>query len=245
MDRGKFSLETVCVLFALKCQYPARVFLIRGNHEDAGINQHMGFYDECVSRMGAVNGAARHCRHSPPPLAPSPPPRGPALRCVLVCTHETFTKAGPFSVARLKMGLAFHDRLAYSRVHRRSASLSAADVWQDGDGLGLLLFRDHVHCLASVSAWSAPGNALRPALCGWLWPRTELILPDSDILGCLVCTDKRGCRRLLRRVGISPEWFCAATADQEIDSSAVVLDKADPLAWRGSSARSSARLLLQ
>ena len=154
-------------------------------------------------------------------------------------------KAGPFSVARLKMGLPFHDRLAYSRVHRESASLSAADVWQGGDGLGLLLFRDHVHCLASVSAWSAPGNALRPALCGWLWPRTELILPDSDILGCLVCTDKRGCRRLLRRVGISPEWFCAATADQEIDSSAVVLDKADPLAWRGSSARSSARLLLQ
>ena len=62
-----------------------------------------------------------------------------------------------------------------------------------------------------------------------------------------MCTDKRGggCRRLLRRVGISPERFCAATANQEIDSSAVVLDKADPLAWRGSSARSSARLLLQ
>ena len=30
-------------------------------------------------------------------------------------------KAGPFSVARLKMGLPFHNRLAYSRVHRRSA----------------------------------------------------------------------------------------------------------------------------
>ena len=54
--------------------------------------------------------------------------RGPALRCVLVCAHETFTihsqKAGPFSVARLKMGLPFHNRLAYYRVHGRSASAS-------------------------------------------------------------------------------------------------------------------------
>ena len=31
-------------------------------------------------------------------------------------------KAGPFSVARLKMDLPFHNRLAYNRVHRRSAS---------------------------------------------------------------------------------------------------------------------------
>ena len=31
-------------------------------------------------------------------------------------------KAGPFSVARLKMDLPFHNRLAYSRVDRRSAS---------------------------------------------------------------------------------------------------------------------------
>ena len=30
-------------------------------------------------------------------------------------------KAGPFSVARLKMDLPFHNRLAYNRVHRRSA----------------------------------------------------------------------------------------------------------------------------
>ena len=31
-------------------------------------------------------------------------------------------KAGPFSVARLKVDLPFHNRLAYSRLHRRSAS---------------------------------------------------------------------------------------------------------------------------
>ena len=31
-------------------------------------------------------------------------------------------KAGPFSGARLKMDLPFHNRFAYNRVHRRSAS---------------------------------------------------------------------------------------------------------------------------
>ncbi len=56
VDRGKFSLETVCILFALKCQYPARVFLVRGNHEDPGINRYMGFYDECIGRLGARDG---------------------------------------------------------------------------------------------------------------------------------------------------------------------------------------------
>ena len=57
VDRGKFSLETVCLLFALKCQFPVRVFLVRGNHEDPGINRFMGFHDECVARMGQRDGS--------------------------------------------------------------------------------------------------------------------------------------------------------------------------------------------
>ena len=43
-------------------------------------------------------------------------------------------KEGPFSVARLKMDLPFHDRFAYSRVHRKSASpqdLSAGALFSD------------------------------------------------------------------------------------------------------------------
>eukprot|EP01049_Picozoa_sp_SAG25_P004394 SAG25_NODE_275_length_10545_cov_4.715968_4_plen_382_part_00 len=56
VDRGKFSLETVCILFALKCQFPVRVFLVRGNHEDPGINRFMGFHDECVARLGQRDG---------------------------------------------------------------------------------------------------------------------------------------------------------------------------------------------
>ncbi len=34
VDRGKHSLEVLCLLLALKVQYPQRVFLVRGNHED-------------------------------------------------------------------------------------------------------------------------------------------------------------------------------------------------------------------
>ena len=43
--------------------------------------------------------------------------RGPALRCVLVCTHKTLKKAKPFSVARPKMDLPFRSHLAYNRLH--------------------------------------------------------------------------------------------------------------------------------
>ena len=42
---------------------------------------------------------------------------------VYLFVHTKYTqKAGPFSVARLEMYLPFHNRLAYNRVHRRSAS---------------------------------------------------------------------------------------------------------------------------
>ena len=46
---------------------------------------------------------------------------GPSPVCLCVRTKHS-RKAGPFSVARLKMDLPFHSRLAYNRVHRRSAS---------------------------------------------------------------------------------------------------------------------------
>ena len=47
--------------------------------------------------------------------------RGPAL-AVCLCTQNIAQKASPFSVARLKMDLPFHNRLVYNRVHRTSAS---------------------------------------------------------------------------------------------------------------------------
>jgi serine/threonine-protein phosphatase PP1 catalytic subunit len=50
VDRGKQSLETICLLLAFKIKYPENFFILRGNHESASINRIYGFYDECASR---------------------------------------------------------------------------------------------------------------------------------------------------------------------------------------------------
>ena len=49
VDRGKQSLETICLLLAYKIKYPENFFVLRGNHECASINRIYGFYDECAS----------------------------------------------------------------------------------------------------------------------------------------------------------------------------------------------------
>ena len=50
VDRGKQSLETVCLLICYKIMHPSNFFILRGNHESAGINRIYGFYDECKRR---------------------------------------------------------------------------------------------------------------------------------------------------------------------------------------------------
>lgn len=60
VDRGSHSLETICLLLALKARYPDQIHLIRGNHEDKWINNgfrlrsinSFGFSEECASRLG-------------------------------------------------------------------------------------------------------------------------------------------------------------------------------------------------
>ncbi|KAI9032851.1 catalytic subunit of type 1 serine/threonine protein phosphatase [Phycomyces nitens] len=47
IDRGKWSLETICLLFAFKIKNPETFNLLRGNHETASVSRFGGFYDEC------------------------------------------------------------------------------------------------------------------------------------------------------------------------------------------------------
>jgi len=51
VDRGKQSLETICLLLAYKIKYPENFFMLRGNHECASINRIYGFYDECKCKL--------------------------------------------------------------------------------------------------------------------------------------------------------------------------------------------------
>lgn len=51
VDRGKQSIETICLLLAYKIKYKENFFLLRGNHECASINRIYGFFDECKRRF--------------------------------------------------------------------------------------------------------------------------------------------------------------------------------------------------
>lgn len=52
VDKGFHSLETVCLLMALKIKYPDHITLLRGKHEDSAINRACGFAEECTIRLG-------------------------------------------------------------------------------------------------------------------------------------------------------------------------------------------------
>lgn len=50
VDRGKQSMETMCLLMAYKIKHPDCLFMLRGNHESMSITRMYGFYDECRRR---------------------------------------------------------------------------------------------------------------------------------------------------------------------------------------------------
>eukprot|EP01111_Echinosteliopsis_oligospora_P013687 TRINITY_DN4973_c0_g1_i1.p1 TRINITY_DN4973_c0_g1~~TRINITY_DN4973_c0_g1_i1.p1 ORF type:complete len:325 (+),score=63.90 TRINITY_DN4973_c0_g1_i1:165-1139(+) len=52
INRGYHSIETICLLICLKLKYPARITLLRGNHESRKLAQIYGFYGECVRKYG-------------------------------------------------------------------------------------------------------------------------------------------------------------------------------------------------
>jgi diadenosine tetraphosphatase ApaH/serine/threonine PP2A family protein phosphatase len=67
VDRGRQQEATVALLFALKCLYPARVFLVRGNHEFKSQSRHMGqtgFENMCRLHLGPRWGEAYDAIHS-------------------------------------------------------------------------------------------------------------------------------------------------------------------------------------
>ena len=64
VDRGKQSLETICLLLAYKIKYPENFFLLRGNHECASINRIYGFYDECEITSNVHPVTDTLCDHS-------------------------------------------------------------------------------------------------------------------------------------------------------------------------------------
>jgi serine/threonine-protein phosphatase PP1 catalytic subunit len=48
VDRGRNSIENVCLLLAYKIKYPTTFFMLRGNHECSYINRIYGFWEDCL-----------------------------------------------------------------------------------------------------------------------------------------------------------------------------------------------------
>jgi diadenosine tetraphosphatase ApaH/serine/threonine PP2A family protein phosphatase len=52
VDRGRFSMGTFIYLVVLKLKFPARVWLLRGNHESRQVSKLYGFYNEVLQTYG-------------------------------------------------------------------------------------------------------------------------------------------------------------------------------------------------
>ncbi|KAI9311946.1 calcineurin [Dichotomocladium elegans] len=50
VDRGKHSMECILFLYALKINYPDRIFLLRGNHESKHMTTFFSFRNECIQK---------------------------------------------------------------------------------------------------------------------------------------------------------------------------------------------------
>ncbi|OHS92938.1 Ser/Thr protein phosphatase [Tritrichomonas foetus] len=50
VDRGMYSCEVIMLLYSLKCLFPDKIYLIRGNHEFKDLTENYGFKFECLHR---------------------------------------------------------------------------------------------------------------------------------------------------------------------------------------------------
>lgn len=51
VDRGKHSLEVICLLLILKYLYPEQIILLRGNHESREMIRSYGFENDCKTKL--------------------------------------------------------------------------------------------------------------------------------------------------------------------------------------------------
>ena len=59
VDRGPQGVETIMLLFALKCEFPKNVFILRGNHEEAQTSRFYGFLIEVRTKFSDATVWAR------------------------------------------------------------------------------------------------------------------------------------------------------------------------------------------
>jgi serine/threonine-protein phosphatase PP1 catalytic subunit len=50
VDRGRNSIENLCLLLAYKIKFPTAFYMLRGNHECSYINRLYGFWEDCVKQ---------------------------------------------------------------------------------------------------------------------------------------------------------------------------------------------------
>ncbi|KAJ3450171.1 serine/threonine-protein phosphatase pp2a-related [Anaeramoeba flamelloides] len=55
VDRGKYSIECISFLLALKVRHPNNIYLLRGNHECRSISKAQGFRKECRRKYPKTN----------------------------------------------------------------------------------------------------------------------------------------------------------------------------------------------
>ena len=58
VDRGEYGLEVLALLFAFKVLFPAEIYLLRGNHEEAAANESYGFKEECMPSLDYIHSYA-------------------------------------------------------------------------------------------------------------------------------------------------------------------------------------------